>query len=435
MRTLALALLLAVPARAAEPQIDWALGWDAAFAEAKASHRPVMVCINSKDGEQANETTAAEIYREPLFVAASRKFVMVLISTREHAASGPCPRFGKVTCAQHLDCWKDLNASHGEFVVPGTAGEMISPQHAWFTPDGKLLRRKEYFLSRQDLMRLMRRALAETGGGGASPDSQVPLSEDDRSELTRLSNAADKETRAAALGNLLATGKNAANDALLQLVATAKDPTLKGEIIRALAAAQAAGVRPVAEKLLTDADPGVRSFAAVALEDLGDAESVAVLVKRARAEDDTLARKNMYRALGACGGASGDKAAAKALLDAATGDKQKLVCRHAALALRAYAGDGAAVVRKKVEHAASTVKDPEVRRAFVYVLAYVGEKKSTIPVLEKILADEREDWGRAFVRAAIARLDGPAPEGGEDKFGDGAKWLFAEDRQDPARSG
>jgi len=435
VRTLALALLLAVRARAAEPQIDWALGWDAAFTEAKASHRPVMVCINSKDGEQANETTALTVYRDPLFVAASRRFVMVLVSTREHAGSGPCPRFGKVTCAQHLDCWRDLNANHGEFVLPGTAGEMISPQHAWFAPDGKLLRRKEYFLGRQELMRLMRRALAETGGGGTSAEAAAALSDADRSELARLASASDKETRTAALGNLLATGKTAANEALLGIVGTTKDPTLKGEIIRALASAQATGVRPVAEKLLSDADPGVRSFAAVALEDLGDAESVPVLAKRARAEDDTLARKNMYRALGACGGASGDKTAAKALLDAALGDKQKLVCRHAALALRAYEGEGAASVRKKVEHAAASTKDPDVRRALVYALAYVGERKTTVAILQKILADEREEWVRAFVRGAIAKLEGPAPEGGEDKFGDAAAWLFSEDRQDPARSG
>jgi hypothetical protein len=395
-----------------------------------------MVCINSKDGEAANEATATQIYRDPLFVAASRRFVMVLVSTRDHAPEGPCPRFGKVTCKQHLDCWVDLNGRHGDvFAAPGTADEMISPQHAWFAPDGRLLRRREYFLPKRELMKLMRRALAETGAAAAPrPEASEPLSDADRSELARLADAADRETRLGALGNLLATGKDAASAALLGLVGTTKNATLKGEIIRALAAAQVAAARAAAEKLLADGDAGVRSFAAVALEDLADGASVAALVKRARGEDDTLARKNMYRALGACGGAAGDKGAAKAILDAVSGDRQKVVCKHAALALRGYEGAGAPAVRKKAEQAAVAAKDPEVRRALVYVLAYVGDAKTTVPALEKVLEAENEQWGKAFVQGAIDRLKGPVPEGGEDKFGDSARWLFSDDREDPARS-
>lgn len=438
MRTLALGLLLAASGRGAEgPQIDWALSFEAAFRDAKESGRPVMVCINSRDGESANEATATEIYRDPLFVAATRRFVMVLVSTRNHANEGACPRFGKVTCKQHLDCWTGLNAKYGpQFVVPGTTDEMISPQHAWFAPDGKLLRRKEYFLGKRELMRMMKTALAEAGTGAATgaPAADAGLTDGDRSELARLANAADKEARAAALGNLLATGKDSVHGALLETLSTTKNVALKGEILRALAEAQAPGVRAAAEKLLGDADPLARSFAAVALEQLGEAESIPVLVKRARAEDDTLARKNVVRALGVCGGASGDKGAAKALLDAATGDKQKVVCKHAALALRAYAGEGAAVVRKKLEQAALAAKDPDVRHGLVYALAYVGDQKTTIPALEKILAMEHDESGRGLVRGAIARIKGVSAEGGEDRFAESAKWLFSEDREDPARA-
>jgi hypothetical protein len=359
VRTPALALLLAALLRAdALPQIDWAAGWEAAFEDAARSHRPVMVCVNSRDGESANEFAATHIYRDPRFVSASRKFVMVLVSTLDHVASGPCPRFGNVTCKQHLDGW------HGLHAALGNPAEMISPQHAWFSHDGRLLRRKEYALGRQELLKVMKAVLAEVGQGAAGED------------------AADREARMAA------------------------------------------------EKKLLDPDPAVRSASAVALEDLGAKESIPVLMKRARREEDTTVRKNLYRALGVCGGASGDKGAAKALLDAATGDTQKVVRKHAALALRAYEGEHALVVRKRVEQAAAAAKDPEVRRAFVYVLAYVGDGKTTIPVLERIEGAESDETGRALVRCAIARL-----KGGEDKFGDAATRLFADDGTDPARSG
>ena len=95
-----------IPAGAGDgPQIDWVGDWKEAFRLAKQAGKPVMVCINSKDGEQANERAAKNTYRDPWFVPMTRRFVMMVVSVREHAAEGVCPRFGKVTCEQHLACW------------------------------------------------------------------------------------------------------------------------------------------------------------------------------------------------------------------------------------------------------------------------------------------------------------------------------------------
>jgi len=437
MRKLGLLVWLAAIAGADElPQVEWVPSWEKAFQQAKEENKPVFVCINSKDGEKANETTANEIYRDPLFVALSRRFVMVLVSTREHAKTGPCPRFGKITCDEHLRCWEGLKGNCGDqFVIPGSGGDMISPQHAWFAPDGRLLRRKEYFLDKEELMKRMRATLAEVGGGAAAPAEAGPLDDRDRAEIERLKHATDREGRMAALGNLLATEKAAVHEELIAVLGDTKDAELKGDILRALANAQVAAARPGAERLLTDSDALVRSCAAVTLELLADPEAAPALLKRARVEDDPTARKNIYRALGMCGGKGADKAAAKALLDAAADDKQKMVKKHAALALRGYAGEGAEVVRKKLERAAKSTKDPEVRRAMVYALAYVGSAKTTVPVLEKLLDDEHEEWGQKFIAGAIARLKGTAGTGEGDPFAESARWLFWEDRQDPARGG
>ncbi|MHC4161500.1 MAG: HEAT repeat domain-containing protein [Planctomycetota bacterium] len=434
-------LLVAVAGAGETPPVHWIGSWEAAFRQATETGKPIMICINSKDGERANETTAREIYRDPAFVDLSRRFVMVLISTREHATEGVCPRFGRVSCRQHRECWKELKARHGEqFVVPHTAGDMISPQHAWFAPDGTLLRRREYFLDKSGLMKRMKATLSEmkrarkAGAPEGAPGAGVTLDAADRAELERLRNAGDHEVRAAALGNLLGTDKAAVRAALGELLQTTEDEALKRALLRALARARVHGVRPTAEKLLGDRDAAVRSCAAVALEELAQKESIPALLKRGKLERDATARKNVYRALGACGGPSADKAAAKTLLKAAGSDKQRMVCKHAALALRSYAGAGAELVRRRLERAVLHTKDKDVSRAIVYVLAYVGVPKTTVPVLRRVLDKAHEDWAQAFVRGAIRKIEGASDEGAHDKFGDSARWLFWEDREDPART-
>jgi hypothetical protein len=358
--TFLLAAVVAVVGAGETPQVAWTGSWEAAFRQAIETRKPVMVCINSKDGERANETTARKIYHDPAFVEWSRRFVMVLVSTGEHAAEGACPRFGQVSCRQHLECWKELKARHGEqFVLSDTPGDMVSPQHAWFTPEGTLLRRHEYFLDKSGLVKRMKATLAEM-------------------KRARKANAAP--------------GPGGALDA------------------------------------------AVRSCAAVALEKLARAESIAALLKRCKLERDAKARKNVFRALGACGGPAADKAAAKALFKAMASDKQKMVRKHAALALRSYAGDSAELVRRRLEQAVLQAKDKDVSRAIVYVLAHVGAPKTTVPVLKKVMGEAREDWAQAFVRGAIGRITGASDEDAETEFNDAGRWLFWEDRVDPARS-
>ena len=436
VRTATLVLLFWLPAGAGDKtQIAWVGDWEEAFEQARKTSRPVMVCINSKDGETANETTAKKIYRDPLFVTLTRKFIMVLVSTRAHSQDGVCPRFGKVTCKQHLDCWKELRANHGErFVIRGSRGAMISPQHAWFRPGGTLLRRKEYFLDKGALLKRMRAVLAATRNptdpgddAGGSPEKDAPLNEGDRAELARLGKA-DKETRRTALANLLATEKTTVHGALIELLRRTRNVELRCSILRALAGAHVVSVRPAAEELLKHKHALVRSFAAVTLEELGSKESIGPLMKRIRSEQDKTARKNMLRALGVVGGAASDKAAARLLLKAVTNEKQKMLRKHAALALRGFRGKATRLVLKRIEQMVLRVKGIEVKKALISVLAFIGEPQTTRPVLEKVLGEMRLDYDRQFVEGAIRAL------GGKSK-GFSTSWLYWEDRNDPARKG
>ena len=423
MRLIGLTLLLVAAARAGDAtQVDWVGDWKQAFKQAKETGKPIMVCINSKDGEQANERAAQETYRDSWFVPLSRRFVMIVVSVREHAAEGTCPRFGRVTCQEHLACWKELRVEHGdEFLLPDTTDEMISPQHAWFGPDGKLLQRKEYELFRDQLLRRMRAVLA---AGGASTNAGAPLDDRDRAALEQ-ARRGDKEARWVALGHLFASEKTAVHSALANLLKGTTATVPRCELLRAFGRAKALDMRPAVEKLLKDKNAEVRSFAAVCLEEMASADAVAALVKRAKTEDDKTVRKNLYRALGACGGPAANKTAAKALLKAVADDKQKMVCKHAALALRHYEGAGG-LVRKKLEQLLMRVKDQDVRYAIAYALAYVGDGKTSVRILEKLLEKTHEDWKQKFVQSAIAKLHGA-------KAPVYASWLYWDDRDDPAR--
>ncbi len=429
-------LFLATLAAGEESQIEWVSTWERAFEIAKEQNRPVMLCINSKDKESANERAARETYHDADFVAESRKFVMLVLSTLSHRASGVCPRFGIVTCEEHLACWKALAAAHGEqFSSSAAKGEMISPQHAWFRPDGTLLRRREYEMTKAELLDAMRAVLAELSGGagagtdvpGAPTGRDAPLSEKDLAEIERARTATDAESRAAALGNVLSTGKIAAVAALVDLLQKGKSD-LHCAILRAFGKAGALDARFAVEDALRDKDEIVRSFAAVALETMGRKESLEPLEKRAKTEKDTQARKNMYRAIGRCGGGVPDEAAAKVLLKAMEGDKQAALRKHSVIAMRSYEGPGAKFVLKPLEQAALKVKDPDMRGALVYTLAYIGNSETTVPVLQEVMAKLNDDLSRAFVQTAINICKG---RGGD--FGRAAWWIFAEDRNDPAR--
>ncbi len=429
-------LFLATLAAGEESQIEWVSTWERAFEIAKEQNRPVMLCINSKDKESANERAARETYHDAEFVAESRKFVMLVLSTLTHRASGVCPRFGIVTCEEHLACWKALATAHGEqFTSPAAKGEMISPQHAWFRPDGTLLRRREYEMTKTELLDAMRSVLAELSGGagagtevpGAPTGRDAPLSDKDLAEIERARTAADPESRAAALGNVLSTGKLAAVAALVELLHKGK-MDLRCAILRAFGKAGALDARFAVEDALKDKEELVRSFAAVALELMGQKESLEPLEKRVKIEKDTTARKNMVRAIGRCGGGVPDEGAAKLLLKSMDADKQASVRKHSAIALRAYEGPGAALVLKPLEQTVVKTKDPEIRGAIVYTLAYIGNSATTVPVLQEVMAKLNDDMSRAFLQTAINICKG---RGGD--FGRAAWWLFAEDRNDPAR--
>ena len=90
--------------------IKWQRSYGDAVQISKETGKPILVCVNM-DGEIASEHYAGIRYREEESAALFEPYVCVIASvyrhnSRDYDASGArivCPRFGTVTCGEHID--------------------------------------------------------------------------------------------------------------------------------------------------------------------------------------------------------------------------------------------------------------------------------------------------------------------------------------------
>lgn len=89
--------------------IVWQRTWDDAVAMSKETGKPIMIAVNM-DGEIASEHYAGKRYRDPEVAKLFEPYVSVIASVyrhnpRDYDENGnriPCPRFGCVTCGEHI---------------------------------------------------------------------------------------------------------------------------------------------------------------------------------------------------------------------------------------------------------------------------------------------------------------------------------------------
>jgi HEAT repeat protein len=241
----------------------------------------------------------------------------------------------------------------------------------------------------------------------------------------------DAESLQAALAGLLESGKAVVHEELASMLESKGGAERKCAILAALGKAIVLAARAAVEARLGDPDEKVRSFAAVAVERLGQKESVEPLLERVKKERDTNARKNMARALGRCGGRVAHEQAAKQLVKMMRGDKQNLVKKYSAIAMRDFEGEGAKLVLPALEKEALQVKDRNVRSGVVYALSHIGNPATTVPVLEQLLEDQHDQYAIGFLKGAITMVQSGG--GGAGMPEEALRWIFWEDREDPAR--
>jgi tetratricopeptide (TPR) repeat protein len=117
--------------------VHWQRTWDDAVAVSKETGKPILICVNM-DGEIASEHYAGIRYRDPSIVALYDPYVCVIASVYRHNPRDyddqgrriPCPRFGGVTCGEHIWIEPLLFDKYFE-------GKRIAPRHIMIELDQK----------------------------------------------------------------------------------------------------------------------------------------------------------------------------------------------------------------------------------------------------------------------------------------------------------
>ena len=109
--------------------VHWQRTFDDALAVARAENRPLMVAVNM-DGEIASEHFAGVRYRQPETAALLNRYAIVMASVYRHTPRDydedgrrvECPRFGTVTCGEHIQAERELYERYFD-------GRRIAPRH------------------------------------------------------------------------------------------------------------------------------------------------------------------------------------------------------------------------------------------------------------------------------------------------------------------
>ena len=116
--------------------ITWERTWDDALTVARETGKPILICVNM-DGEIASEHYAGIRYRQSDIAALYEPYVTVMASVyrhtpRDHDDDGNrilCPRFGGVTCGEHIAIEPVLFKQFFE-------GERVAPRHIMYELSG-----------------------------------------------------------------------------------------------------------------------------------------------------------------------------------------------------------------------------------------------------------------------------------------------------------
>jgi hypothetical protein len=242
-------------------QIHWQRSVDDALALAKATGRPLLLALNM-DGESASDRIVYERYRDPAFVALTRRCVCLGASVfrhnaRDHDDQGrriPCPRFGCITCGEHMALEPPL------FERWLGDGDRVAPRHALILPDGRKAWDLSLCFDMLDIDRALAKSLEalprEANGGApaaADWDALAAARDDDgRSRLEdALLRAPDETALATALDAIARRGDAGAADAL-RLVAMQLPRRSEALRERFAAAVRALHVEAAAGAMLRD---------------------------------------------------------------------------------------------------------------------------------------------------------------------------------------
>jgi tetratricopeptide (TPR) repeat protein len=249
--------------------------YEDAVALSKATGKPILVCVNM-DGEIASEHYAGVRYRQPEIAKLYEPYVCVIASVyrhnpRDHDEEGRrilCPRFGSVTCGEHIAIEPGLFDRFFE-------GRRVAPRHIGVDPEKGEFYDVYYAWDTDSVFQAIQDGVA------GRPPPRAPRG--DRSILERAASrdngdrtaveaaylSGDKAVRKALLETALAKQEELPVD-LLRLALDGLDPDLARSARQALVQARSpAAIDLILEALRVPLDPAEREGLVATLDRLG----------------------------------------------------------------------------------------------------------------------------------------------------------------------
>ncbi|MEM7309185.1 MAG: hypothetical protein AAF682_21045 [Planctomycetota bacterium] len=258
--------------------IRWERTYDDALAVSAETQRPILICVNM-DGEIASEHYAGIRYRREETAALYQPYVCVIASVyrhtpRDHDAEGnrvPCPRFGTVTCGEHIAIEPVLHQRYFE-------DTRVAPRHIMVELDKSETYDVYYAFDTASVFETIRKGIAERDVEPRElPRGDRPLGElvasrhvADREAVETLYRTGDRATRTRLLERAIDLGEHPPDD-LLRMAVFGFDLELSKLARQALASSSSPGsVDLINEALRVPMDAAEREALIAALERIGE---------------------------------------------------------------------------------------------------------------------------------------------------------------------
>jgi hypothetical protein len=257
--------------------IRWERTWDDAVAVSRATGKAILVCVNM-DGEIASEHYAGIRYRRPETAVLYEPYVCVIASVYRHTPGDydeegkrvPCPRFGTVTCGEHI--WIEP-LLYEKFMD----GRRIAPRHIGVELDSSEMYDVFYAFDTDTIFRALKEGIEKRPAPPPSPEEPAEVElvvaskgSLQRERVERAYTGGDAAARRKLLEAAIASGAQAPVD-LLRLAIFGYDLELAALARRALAQTKSeAGIELIGDALRVPLPADERNALVEVLAKLGE---------------------------------------------------------------------------------------------------------------------------------------------------------------------
>ena len=408
----------------AGPSIQWRADYEGTLELAKEERRVVFVAL-LVDGEARCEAFNKDVYSDKAVAQLAERTLNVVASSGRHKKKGPCKLFSGVECIDHQRA--DTTARE-KLVARNDLGVASVPQHLWLNPDGEVLLSVPFEMTSKEIQwcfafahwRLDPSSTFDLPDGARAPrrlvfgashrqaDGSTPgrglIESELQDELNTLKGSFWNEGRIGTWLRVIFTDDERAVRTIQTELGTGAltwgGVERLNQALDVIGEWSPASFAPLLLDYVKHRDAQVRRHTAVALEQMGAAETVSAIKKSLSKEKDRSAEKCWIRALGACG--YDDKGVRKLLLKKAKSDKEAELRINATLALGWAGGDDAVVELLE----AKLTEEDEKEVVAALCAAAISRHPLWIPKLEKFAKKAPEGRVRSTCESALTVLRG-----------------------------